>query len=564
MIATSASSSEVGDYDEPLPKSGHMKMKNAYPDPYSYLEQNFSGLDGPVDAIELIESPPHDRHHGHGDSHDHGPSGRGPPPPPRGEGRGPPPPPHGPPPHGPPGPPGHGRHGPHGPPGHHHDRDAEHPRSSFAVLWSWLFEDSFDSSDSSSEDSPEDSSEDSSEDDSSDPWDFDDDSSPVLPVRIEELVEPAWEVVPVESVEEFFGRMVKEEHRQAERMAERSFVRSNTPGAPRATDVERLEGRNPVAAAAALANQLTDRANNPLFVDGLTGEDALRHHGEKTESGVDRLPDGQEASRARHAVKRGRPARLPRGEHEAGENHDRKRPARHNFHKLGPDDFPLSELLLDVGGESLEGPHSGGPFGPIGDFHGGRRHNGDRFGPGGEFNSGHHGGPFSLDAEFLNDHPYHRHHHGGPFREHNRQQRGDHLRSRNRLPEEYENSEWFDSMDEDEGLVDIVLGFFFIVGASTLLLLPFFLLARALKKMGRRGGRSRGDADGPSPPAPSSSVFGFASRRRAHAASVAAAADGYQALPEDAGEGEGVGEDSDDDAIVVTGTPVNPPPSVHL
>ena len=168
-------------------------------------------------------------------------------------------------------------------------------------------------------------------------------------------------------------------------------------------------------------------------------------------------------------------------------------------------------------------------------FHGDRLHEGVALNA--EFHGGpHHGGPFGSDADFRSGF-----HHGGPFREHNRPVRGDHLRSRNRFPEEYENSEWFDSMDEGEGLVDVLLGFFFFVGAATLLLLPFFLLVLALKRMARReGGRSRVGAGGPD---------------------VAAAPDGYQALPEDGGEQE---LEEDDDAIVVTGTPVNPPPSVNL
>lgn len=191
-------------------------------------------------------------------------------------------------------------------------------------------------------------------------------------------------------------------------------------------------------------------------------------------------------------------------------------------------------------------------FGPDGEFHGGRHHK-KMFALGPEpHGNPHHGEQFGSDADFRLGFP-----HGALLREHNRQERGGHLRSRNRFPEEYENSEWFDSMDDGEGLVDVVLGFFFLIGAATLLLLPFFLLARALKRMGRGGdGRSHDGSGG----------TGFAARRRAHAANVAAAADGYQALPEDGDEQE---EDEelaaeDDDEIVVTGTPVNPPPSVHL
>lgn len=128
------------------------------------------------------------------------------------------------------------------------------------------------------------------------------------------------------------------------------------------------------------------------------------------------------------------------------------------------------------------------------------------------------------------------------FHEHNnRQNRGDHIRYRNRLPDEYEDSQWFEDLDLEDGVdfVEGVLGFFFFIGSITLVLLPFFLLASALKRMvrlARRSHSSAGSGSG-SPPAP------------------AAAPEGYQALLEDV---------SDDDAAVVTGTPVNPPPSVHI
>lgn len=147
-----------------------------------------------------------------------------------------------------------------------------------------------------------------------------------------------------------------------------------------------------------------------------------------------------------------------------------------------------------------------------------------------------------LDTGNLGGAVHHReHHHAG----------GDHIRFRNRLPEDYENrGAWFEDSfltDEDgPDLAESILALFFFIGAFTLLLLPFFLLGRALKRMVRhtRGGDGAGDAP-----------------------------DGYRALSgEDrlavgdggGGGGGGGGVVDDDDAIVVTGTPVNPPPSIHL
>lgn len=122
-----------------------------------------------------------------------------------------------------------------------------------------------------------------------------------------------------------------------------------------------------------------------------------------------------------------------------------------------------------------------------------------------------------------------------------RHHRGDHIRFRNPLPEDFENqrawlSDSFDADGDGPDLIEAVLAFFFFIGAVTLMLLPFFLLGRALKRMVRNGGG--GDAEAP---------------------------DGYYALPEDAAAAGMVSADDDgDDSIVVTGTPVNPPPSVHL
>lgn len=140
-------------------------------------------------------------------------------------------------------------------------------------------------------------------------------------------------------------------------------------------------------------------------------------------------------------------------------------------------------------------------------------------------------------------------------------QRSHHIRSRNSLPDKYEESGWFEDLELDEGCdyVEGALTVFFFVGAFTLLFFPFFLLARALKRMVRNARESHyngASAVLPSmPPRPASSGFGDCAERRRGTA--AAAAYGYQALPDV--------EDSaatDDDAIVVTGMPVNPPPSV--
>lgn len=136
---------------------------------------------------------------------------------------------------------------------------------------------------------------------------------------------------------------------------------------------------------------------------------------------------------------------------------------------------------------------------------------------------------------------------GGPHVHSKQHHHGDHIRFRNRLPEDFENNRaWLtDSFDMDgdgPDLVEGVLAFFFFVGACTLLLLPFFLLGRALKRLVHS---SRGDDEDAAP-------------------------DGYYALPEDAATADasavaaGMVSADDDDSIVVTGTPVNPPPSVHL
>lgn len=141
--------------------------------------------------------------------------------------------------------------------------------------------------------------------------------------------------------------------------------------------------------------------------------------------------------------------------------------------------------------------------------------------------------------------PQHARHPGGlPGPQHRDGGSRDHIRYRNRHPEDP--NMWFaDSFDsvEDLDLIETVLAMFFFIGSVTLLLLPFFLLARALKRLVRR---AHGDGGGDDAP------------------------DGYQALPEDDGaqqrgrNGRGGGAVDDDDAIVVTGTPVNPPPSVHV
>ncbi|CBJ29527.1 expressed unknown protein [Ectocarpus siliculosus] len=127
----------------------------------------------------------------------------------------------------------------------------------------------------------------------------------------------------------------------------------------------------------------------------------------------------------------------------------------------------------------------------------------------------------------------------------------DHIRSRNRLPEDLENRgrAWLeDSLDgEDIGPVEGILAFFFFIGTCTLLLLPFFLLGRALRKLVRAGAGGGGSGSG--------------------SGSGSDAPDGYQALPDDATAAVPAAagrRGDDDDNVVVTGTPVNPPPSVHL
>lgn len=134
---------------------------------------------------------------------------------------------------------------------------------------------------------------------------------------------------------------------------------------------------------------------------------------------------------------------------------------------------------------------------------------------------------------------------GGPRVHPKRHHRGDHIRFRNPLPEDFENqrawlSDSFDADGDGPDLIEAILAFFFFIGAMTLMLLPFFLLGRALKRMVRNGGGDGSDAEAP---------------------------DGYYALPEDDSAAAAAGmvsADDDDDSIVVTGTPVNPPPSVHL
>lgn len=452
--------------------------------------------------------PHHDHHHhGQDDSHDHGPPGRGPPPP-HGKRMGP----HDRPPHGPHGP--HGPQGPHGPPGHHDDH-GDHPRSTFSVLWDWLFEDSSDSS-SSSEDSSVDSSSDSSVDSSEDRF---------VP-KVERLADK----------EGMLRHKVMQSGPIVKR-AQEKVTEAKAELVPMQTGYHRsflLKGPD-------VDVEVADRLPFDDGEDRLTG-------------GLKRAPSDADKKRAVWRQER--------------ERRVREREARGRGEQIlaieAQDPEPLSNTIHG----RVHRSHSRAGV-DLEEIHGGRHHAGrvshhheGQFGPGAEFHEGpHHGGPFGSDAEFPSGF---QHHHGGPLREHNRPERGDHLRSRNRLPEEYENSQWFDSLDDDEGLLEIVLGFFFLIGAATLLLLPFFLLARALKSMGRRGGgRSCDGAGGAEEP---SSVLGFAARRRAHAANVAAAADGYQALPEDDGEQEqGLAEEEeDDDAIVVTGAPVNPPPSVHL
>lgn len=126
---------------------------------------------------------------------------------------------------------------------------------------------------------------------------------------------------------------------------------------------------------------------------------------------------------------------------------------------------------------------------------------------------------------------------------------GDHIRFRNRLPDDLDLESrrgaaagWLaDSFDVDgdgPDLVEGILALFFFIGAFTLLLLPFFLLGRALKRLVRSGHDDDDDAP-----------------------------DGYRPLPDDAAAAApaaALSAHDDGDSIVVTGTPVNPPPSVHL
>lgn len=149
--------------------------------------------------------------------------------------------------------------------------------------------------------------------------------------------------------------------------------------------------------------------------------------------------------------------------------------------------------------------------------------------------------------------------HGSFVHDHNHHQHGDHLRYRNRLPEEFEDPRF----ERGSALIESILTFFFFIGAFTLLLLPFFLMGRAIKLMvrnARRASRSSSASSVSMPPAPASSGFGGCPvRRRVDTANAAAAAEGYHALPEDSSD-----ESSDDNTIVVTGMPVNPPPSVNV
>lgn len=394
------------------------------------------------------------------------------------------------------------------------------------MLWDWLFEDSSDSSDSSS--SSEDSLEDSPE------GSFVGLSEDISVPAVETSAENEWMVSEPAMPSEPFWMRGQEKTAEAERSP--------------------LPSRRP-------------ELRVPGFIGGVLEDDLLYYDGPDFPPRVDsRVIDRSE--RPPHTLKKRAFGRQER-EHTA-----REREARgHGVPGLAleaPEDFEALEgparhsTVLDrvhrfpirVGDDRVEfhgARHHERAFGPDGEFHIGRHHEGmPALGPELHGNP-HHGDPFGSDADFHSGFR-----HGGLLREHSRQERGGHLRSRNRFPEEYENSEWFDSMDDGEGLVDVVLGFFFLIGAATLLLLPFFLLARALKRMGRRGGGRSHDGSGGN---------GFAARRRAHAANVAAAADGYQALPEDGGEEEEEEEElteDDRDGIVVTGTPVNPPPSVHL
>eukprot|EP00903_Cladosiphon_okamuranus_P010123 g9586.t1 len=130
---------------------------------------------------------------------------------------------------------------------------------------------------------------------------------------------------------------------------------------------------------------------------------------------------------------------------------------------------------------------------------------------------------------------------GGPRVHPKHHHRGDHIRFRNPLPEDFENQGWLsDSFDVDgdgPDLVEAILAFFFFIGAMTLMLLPFFLLARALKRMVRNGGGGGGGGDDADAP------------------------DGYYALLEDAESASAsasaarMAAAEEDDSIVVTGTP---------
>lgn len=108
----------------------------------------------------------------------------------------------------------------------------------------------------------------------------------------------------------------------------------------------------------------------------------------------------------------------------------------------------------------------------------------------------------------------------------------DRIGNRNHIPDD----EFLLENDQGGKMLLTVLAFFFFVGASTLIIMPFLLFARALRRLVRGNRRARATP--------------FSRRNGA----VAGAPEGYEALP----------EDTDDDAIVVTGTPVNPPPSVNI
>lgn len=173
-------------------------------------------------------------------------------------------------------------------------------------------------------------------------------------------------------------------------------------------------------------------------------------------------------------------------------------------------------------------------------------------------------GAVSFRSKLLHDRAFHhnigqgREDVGGRFHDNSHH---DHLRYRNQFPDDYEDSRWFE--DSFEGDMDCdflqgLLAFFFFVGAFTLVLMPFVLFARALKGM-VRGHVHRSSASFSAQPGSAPFAFGdFV--RRSHTAE-AAAPEGYQPLPEEASPNT---QDSDDEAVVVTGTPVNPPPSVNI